>query len=490
MHTEPSWALARWFERVLGCAKIGILAALLLPLPIYAATYYVSPNGNDSNAGTQSSPFKTMAKGQTAASAGDTVYIRGGNYSFASSSAINGVLLNKSGSQGNPIRYFAYPGEKPVFDFSKMTAQDRITGIRVTGSWIHIKGLELKGVPQNITTANESWGIYNTGSNNTYEALNLHHHMGPGLFIGAGSYNLVLNCDSHHNYDPKSKAGAGENADGFGCHGKGTGNVFRGCRAWWNTDDGYDSISSQGTCLFEDSWAFYNGYMPDTFNGVKNGNGFKAGGYGTGTVPSNPPVHTIRNCLAFQNRAAGFYANHHPVACIWQNNTGYKNGVNFNMLGLNSNVGVLRNNLAYGGTTLSNGSGIDAKNNSWNLSVSISDADFESVSTAGVDGARRADGSLPDIGFMKLRAGSDLINKGVNVGLPYVGSAPDLGAFEYGESTTPVDPVDPVDPVEPDDGADDDSSSGWDCETVPGAGIFSLLASAWLMTRRRRSQAC
>ena len=32
---------------------------------------------------------------------------------------------------------------------------------------------------------------------------------------------------------------------------------------------------------------------------------------------------------------------------------------------------------------------------------------------------------------MKLVAGSDLIDKGIDVGLPFNGSAPDLGAFEY-----------------------------------------------------------
>jgi len=44
---------------------------------------------------------------------------------------------------------------------------------------------------------------------------------------------------------------------------------------------------------------------------------------------------------------------------------------------------------------------------------------------------RQADGSLPDNGFARLVAGSDLIDAGVDVGLPYCSSAPDLGAFEY-----------------------------------------------------------
>src|SRR4029077_20715569 len=43
---------------------------------------------------------------------------------------------------------------------------------------------------------------------------------------------------------------------------------------------------------------------------------------------------------------------------------------------------------------------------------------------------RKADGSLPDIDFMRLVAGSHLIDAGVDVGLPFNGSAPDLGYFE------------------------------------------------------------
>jgi len=44
---------------------------------------------------------------------------------------------------------------------------------------------------------------------------------------------------------------------------------------------------------------------------------------------------------------------------------------------------------------------------------------------------RKADGSLPDVNFFHLNSSSKLIDKGVNVGLPFNGTAPDLGAFEY-----------------------------------------------------------
>jgi hypothetical protein len=63
--------------------------------------------------------------------------------------------------------------------------------------------------------------------------------------------------------------------------------------------------------------------------------------------------------------------------------------------------------------------------------VSLSDSQFRSVSTSGWDGPRQADGSLPVLPNLRLAANSSLIDKGTNVGLPYNGKAPDLGAFEF-----------------------------------------------------------
>jgi len=62
--------------------------------------------------------------------------------------------------------------------------------------------------------------------------------------------------------------------------------------------------------------------------------------------------------------------------------------------------------------------------------LTISDADFQSVSTTGWDASRQADGSLPVLKNLRLAKGSQLINKGGDVGLGFLGAAPDLGAFE------------------------------------------------------------
>jgi MYXO-CTERM domain-containing protein len=485
--------------------RVQVLAfflVLLAPLAARAATYYVAPTGSDTAAGTLDAPFASWAQAQTAAAAGDTVYFRGGTYKYtdatstcsSTSATVDSVVLSKSGTSGNMINYWAYQGETPVFDFSGVTDMSkyncRHVGVRIEGDYLYLKGLEITGTLQLNSDNHESWGLYVMGgSNNTFELLNSHHNMGPGFFIQEGGGNTFLNCDSHENEDTLTSNGDGQSADGFGCHpdkAGDTGNIFHGCRAWWNSDDGWDFIKSQEACTVEYSWSWYHGYKPDALSGGQpvslpagNGNGFKGGGYDMppNSVPAVIPQHILRFNVAFYNKDAGFYANHSPNNAYFYNDTGFMNHPDFNMLGVGSDdtssisVGFLRNNLAFGGTLTSNmnlGGLIDDQYNSWdsNMGITVANADFQSVafappascpavysaggtvcvlptdttSFAGMASARQADGSLPVLPFLRLAAGSPEIDKGTTAGLPqpypaYVGAAPDLGAFEYGAST-------------------------------------------------------
>lgn len=418
------------------------LVAFTLPWPALGATYYVSPSGDDAESGAEDAPFRSMARAQQAASAGDLVYFRAGTYTFTSASAAEGIVLNKSGNANGRIQYFAYPGEKAVLDFSGMTASVRIKGISVTASYIHLKGFEIHGVRQNTTTLKESWGVHvNGGDNNVFENLDIHDIMGPGLFIEEGGNNLVLNCDAHDNYDENSYDGGatpGENADGFGCHSGEAGNVFRGCRAWANSDDGFDFINSPGVCVVERSFAFSNGFVPGTTTPIGNGAGIKAGGF-TNNVPATIPRHRALFNVAFGNRRQGFYANHHEGGIDWIHNTAFDNGQrNFDMLADEGPAPhYLRNNLAFGtGGTIDNlnAGEVDSDYNSWDLSIEVTAAEFTSLAKELASAPRQADGSLPNNGFLRPVEGSAVIDRGE--ALPefsFNGSAPDLGAFEYGE---------------------------------------------------------
>ena len=93
------------------------------------------------------------------------------------------------------------------------------------------------------------------------------------------------------------------------------------------------------------------------------------------------------------------------------------------------------------------------ENNTWNLNLDLTEDDFESLddpsmtvtgkdlsTIVGILGPRNDDGSVPNVGFLKLKKGSRAIDKGENLGFPFVGEAPDLGAYEYGmpSSTTSI----------------------------------------------------
>jgi hypothetical protein len=113
-----------------------LLLLLLCSSTAHAADLFVAPapTGSDSNAGTEAAPLASIAKAQTLAKAGDTVFLRGGTYAYtkgtstcaSGTATITGVTLDKSGTSGTPINYFAYPGEKPVFDFDGIRDSCRI----------------------------------------------------------------------------------------------------------------------------------------------------------------------------------------------------------------------------------------------------------------------------------------------------------------------------------------------------------------------------
>jgi hypothetical protein len=74
----------------------------LLSLSSPAATFYVTKSGNDSNAGSQASPWLTIQKSANTAVAGDTVNISSGDFDEY-------VQTVNSGSSGSPITFQANP---------------------------------------------------------------------------------------------------------------------------------------------------------------------------------------------------------------------------------------------------------------------------------------------------------------------------------------------------------------------------------------------
>lgn len=406
------------------CAAVMMLAAM----DANAANWYISPTGSDSAAGSLGAPFSTLNKAQSSASPGDTIYVRGGTYNYSAQMK----LTKTGGSAASPFKVYAYPGDAaPVFDFTGYTGTSAAVSVE-TNYW-HVKGITIQHGPDN--------GLHVRGSYNTIEQVVARQNGDSGIQIHSPggaytpSYNLILNCDSYENYD---SGNYGENADGFAIkfRGLGPGNVLRGTRAWGNSDDGYDFWEAESGVTVENCWSFKNGYNlwgTSTFNG--DSNGMKLG--------KDSGTHIVRNSMIWGHRANGIDVNGNalditqpadPIAHGVQiyNNTAYDNdGRNFYFD--ESYAHILRNNASLlGGGSDNIYSSVIHDHNTWNgTAFATSSADFLSLDDAGAMGPRHADGSLPELGFLRLKNDSNLINSGVNVGTWSYGGAADLGAFEW-----------------------------------------------------------
>lgn len=84
--------------------------------------YYVSPHGNNTNAGTADAPFRTINHAAQVALPGDTVRVHGGTYR-------EWVVPKNSGEENARIVYEAVEGENPI-----------IKGSEAVTDWEHVEG--------------------------------------------------------------------------------------------------------------------------------------------------------------------------------------------------------------------------------------------------------------------------------------------------------------------------------------------------------------
>ncbi len=280
---------------------------------------YISPNGSASGTGTKENP-KDIYSAVKEAAPGQTLILMEGTYALSST-----VVTNRGidGTEDAKIYMIADPEatSRPVLDF-----QGKCAGMILAGDYWYFKGFDV------TNSANGQKGIQVSGSYNTLDNLRTYKNGNTGLqisrYLGTDnwedwpSHNLILNCTSYLNAD----AGY-EDADGFAA--KLTiadGNVFDGCIAAYNADDGWDLFAKIesgpiGKVVIKNCVAFKNGYVIGA-DGAEvdagNGNGFKMGG------SSITGYHTLENSIAFGNKAKGIDSNSCPDIQIY-NSTSYNN---------------------------------------------------------------------------------------------------------------------------------------------------------------------
>ncbi len=210
---------------------------------------------------------------------------------------------------------------------------------------------------------------------------------GPGFKVeNATSGNLFVNCYSGYNYDYTND---GQHADGFAINGTNT--VYINCVAEHNSDDGFDTYSGYNN-LFYHCTALYSG----TADGCRNrdhgahvlggdGNGFKIGPGDSardGTVDGVCTSAAV-GCLAAYCTQAGLDSNNSTDA-TFVHCTSMFNGKNVNVYASTFGGGgaghKVYNCISYAGAQSDNlVAAADDQGNSWNVGVTVTNADFVSV---------------------------------------------------------------------------------------------------------------
>jgi signal peptidase I len=429
-------------------------------LQVHGETYFVSPDGNDDHPGSFEQPWGTWGKAFNAdvVDPGDIVYFRDGVYykdtqnepsSHFSYNDFTGYRITRQGTAENPVRFFNYPKENPILDNDNVVPTTYLNyGIRSGADYIHFKGLSIRnlwqvegGVGGENVQCN-GWEI--SGTNYIVENCQVYNIHGIGFRISSSTNAQFINCDAYNCKDPIWTS-PGERGTGFSqinMNNSNASSYFTNCRAWECSDQGF-STYDVGYVEYKGCWSFNNGDLQ------AGGHGFKLG-FTSDQVDMTTNRRLVTNCIAAYNRQTGFTQNCNGRKAIPMNifnNIAYRNGhtdydangygfVFYNTSSADSIelMQILKNNIAYDNDDANFKSSpevlVTHEYNSWNLAVNIDQDDFESLDASQLSQPRNPDGSLPDITFGKLKFGSDLINAGVDVGLPYNGSAPDLGASE------------------------------------------------------------
>ena len=413
--------------------------AFAAPRVASATVYTVSPGDNLSTA---------IGK----LKAGDELYLADGQYDLTST-----LEVKCQGDADHMITIAAADGAKPVIDFRGQALG--ANGIKVGGRYLHMRNLTIRYAGKK--------GIWLEGAKYcVLEQLDVYGCCDSGIQLRSGGYNTVVNCDSHDNFDYQNKGG---NADGFAdkqgeaC----AGNVYIGCRAWGNSDDGWDSYQREtsGTPTVYIHCITYNngratfdlsqhprvlGVDASRFEGQDiaavmnegNPNGFKLGGAGTAHHAE------LYRCLAVGHRSKGFDQNNNAGQMKIVNCTAFDNKINYGFGNDYAYTLDIHNCISLDPTdsdikTHASGT-VSQSHNSWQAGFSAADDDFQSLDVAGLLlAARNADGTLPETVLLHLKStATSLIDKGMVYDktqfegdaiasyVSYNGTAPDLGCYE------------------------------------------------------------
>lgn len=481
--------------------KVLIILLICVCTIVQAQTYYVqdsvtNSNASDTNDGLSSAlPFATWQyaiDNLTGGDGHDTIYVMAGTHYLSGTERITIDTDNSSGHgihghDSISILFYGDNDDTVFIDASNST----LTAEEIFEVWetnfFEINGLNGNIFFQNFAQQEENQIIrqvvfYDNG-NLKINKITSRNSGGYGFTVNSWDSLWITNCDSYNHFDSWMDGVIlmpGNKADGFAMASGGQTTDYFYCynnRAWLCSDDGFETDPA-ATSYVHGNWAFCNGYGSEQGEGV----GIK---YGPSYYEYIDTRICSRNLLAWNKGPAIAFQNltnavNGPVAQII-NNTGYHN-----LLGFQSVVGDwvcatgdmdlrLYNNMFYYNTNefsdqvnfVSCGTGskderLTGYRNTWKWKDEYGYWDYNDTISWSYDGeaaqfqalpdsvttlsimaaARETNGAQPSLGaYFMPDSSSVLVDAGVDMGIAYLGTGPDIGAVEYVSSTPASTPL-------------------------------------------------
>ena len=445
--------------------------------PTNGTVYYVAvnePGASDDNNGLhltyqdgQDGPWLTIQRAASTMTAGDVSYVRAGTYYES------GISFAHSGASGAPITLANYQSEKVVIDGSQSTGD--YPGIWIVEGRGHyvIQGFTIRNMDENGIATDEE--TTETFQGITIRDCILHDNGWSGIELVAVDSFVVDNVEAYNNdyYGLEicsSNNGIVRNSS-FHDH------TFP--RTILNSGGHGLAINQGHDITVSDSYAYHN-----TVHGFDVSDWPKFGELSYNI--------TFERNLSYDNGAAGFAINSDSHHVVYRNNVAWRNGAAWAGLGVMSgfwcysgcwhvewynnvslentdagfwvtdelgiygtpddNLLVFKNNIAYNNDPRGwaaalviegdNTWQVVATHNNWSVSPGyelavinqgteytpddINNGAFQTGNIS-ID-PQFVDATAPDV---HLQPGSPCIDAGIDVGLPYLGLAPDMGAFEF-----------------------------------------------------------
>ena len=212
-------------------------------------------------------------------------------------------------------------------------------------------------------------------------------------------------------YDMEDSTLHGEAGDGFAFNGI---TILEDCIAGNNADTGFDLYNNDKSSTLIRCIAYGTGkshYDDPEFDG--DGHGFNL------RLVTAPQI--LKNCIAYNNQQEGLISGQETTTITIYGFTAYNNdiadGNQRNFYLMSGQPHVIRNSISHNPSSSDDmHANVDDQFNSWNLGINLDDC-FLSLEPTNEN-------------FLHLDPDGPCVDVGVDVGLPYNGTTPDLGAYE------------------------------------------------------------